>query len=244
MPVIEKIAQEYGLAIIEDAAHAPGAELSGRKMGNWGDIGVFSFFSNKNLSTGEGGMIVTNDDALAEKFRRLRSHAMTSLTWDRHQGHAWSYDVTDLGYNYRPSEITSALGLAQLQKLEKNNQRRRWLTTCYHRLLEEKCPGARLPFLVHRGVSSCHIFPILLPQGVDRTQFMNSMKSQGIQTSIHYPSVPNFSFYRESGQIAGTLELSSKVATCEVTLPLYPALEPEDIETVVAAVNKALKTSS
>ncbi|MGC1377698.1 MAG: DegT/DnrJ/EryC1/StrS aminotransferase family protein [Anaerolineales bacterium] len=243
MPAIEKIAQKHNLALIEDAAHAPGAALDGRKMGVWGDAGVFSFFSNKNLSTGEGGMLVTNNDALAEKVRCLRSHAMTSLTWDRHRGHAWSYDVTDLGYNYRPSEIISALGLVQLQKLEKNNQRRRELTACYHRLLEEKCPVVTLPFRLHCGVSACHILPVLLPEQVERARFMASMKSNGIQTSIHYPPVSDFSFYCASSFGQGVLPLTRHVASREVTLPMYPTLTLKDVEIVVAAVGRALNES-
>jgi dTDP-4-amino-4,6-dideoxygalactose transaminase len=243
MPAIEEIAQKHNLALIEDAAHAPGTELCGRKMGVWGDVGIFSFFSNKNLATGEGGMLTTNHDALAEKLRRLRSHAMTSLTWDRHQGHAWSYDVTDLGYNYRPSEIISALGLVQLQKLEKNNGRRRELTACYHRLLEEKCPGVTLPFRLHSGVSACHILPILLPKQIERAQFMGSMKSNGIQTSIHYPPVSDFSFYRASNFGQDVLPLTRQVADREVTLPMYPTLTLEDVEIVVAAVGEALNES-
>src|SRR3972149_1627279 len=121
IPAILAIAKEHDLTVIEDAAHAPGAELNGKKAGTWGEIGCFSFFSNKNLVTGEGGMIVTDRDDLAEQIRLLRSHGMTSLTWDRHRGHAHSYDVVALGYNYRIDEIRSALGRVQLKKLEKNN---------------------------------------------------------------------------------------------------------------------------
>ena len=99
MPAILAWAEENRLPVIEDAAHAVGSWLQDRHLGTWGAAGCFSFFSNKNLSTGEGGMLVTDDDNLAEKFKLLRSHGMTSLTWDRHQGHAWSYDVVDLGYN-------------------------------------------------------------------------------------------------------------------------------------------------
>jgi dTDP-4-amino-4,6-dideoxygalactose transaminase len=111
-------ARSQHIPVIEDAAHAVGSFLDSKHLGTLGAAGCFSFFSNKNLSTGEGGMIVTNDDALAEKFRLLRSHGMTSLTWDRHQGHAWSYDVVELGYNYRIDEIRSALGREQLKKLD------------------------------------------------------------------------------------------------------------------------------
>ena len=110
MRAILEIAARHQLAVIEDAAHATGARLEGRALGTWGDVGCFSFFSNKNLSTGEGGMLVTNREDMAEKVRSLRSHGMTTLTWDRHQGHAYSYDVVDLGYNYRIDEMRSALG--------------------------------------------------------------------------------------------------------------------------------------
>lgn len=240
MPAIEALAKKHGLVIIEDAAHAPGAELCGRKMGVWGDVGVFSFFSNKNLVTGEGGMITTKNDAFAEKLRTLRSHAMTTLTWDRHRGHAWSYDVTDLGYNYRPSEITSALGLVQLQKLEKNNRVRSELTDYYHRLLVEKCPRVTLPFVAHPGTSVCHILPILLPAQVERAPFMAGMKARGIQTSFHYPPVSDFSFYSASSHAAHALPVTYQVASREVTLPLYPTLKSGDVEVVVAAVAETL----
>jgi dTDP-4-amino-4,6-dideoxygalactose transaminase len=116
MDAIMEIADDYNLKIIEDAAHAPGAEYKGRKCGTIGDVGCFSFFANKSLVTGEGGMIVTNDDALAEKTRIMRSHGMTTLTWDRHKGHAHSYDVVDMGFNYRINEVASAIGLVQLKK--------------------------------------------------------------------------------------------------------------------------------
>jgi len=129
MPAIMDIANKHGLVVIEDAAHAIGSSLEKRMLGTWGQTGCFSFFSNKNMTTGEGGMIVTDNADLAERLRRLRSHGMTSVTWDRHKGHAWSYDVVDLGYNYRLDEIRSALGRVQLSKLDAYNSRRRELTS-------------------------------------------------------------------------------------------------------------------
>ncbi|MEP7133561.1 MAG: DegT/DnrJ/EryC1/StrS family aminotransferase [Chloroflexota bacterium] len=114
MPAILEIVRKHGLVVIEDAVHAVGSQLDGRMLGAWGSIGCYSFFSNKNMTAGEGGMLVTDDDNLAEKLRLLHSQGLTSLTLDRHQGHAWSYDVVDLGYNYRIDEIRSALGRVQL----------------------------------------------------------------------------------------------------------------------------------
>jgi len=195
MEAIAQIATQHGLAIIEDVAHAPGGALNGRALGTWGDIGCFSFFSNKNLSTGEGGMLTTDRDELAAKLRVLRSHGMTSLTWDRHQGHAYTYDVVELGYNYRLDEIRAALGLVQLAKLPAGNARRKEFTELYRHALNGS--GITMPFqewAQNPGVTPAyHIFPALLPEGSDRVAFMESLKADGVQTSIHYPPIHTFS---------------------------------------------------
>ena len=240
MEAIFAIAEKHNLLVLEDAAHAPGAELNGRKAGAWGVTSGFSFFSNKNLATGEGGMVTTNDDDVAEKMRRLRSHGMTTLTWDRHRGQALSYDVTDLGYNYRPNEILSALGHAQLNKLSANNQRRRELTALYHEVLQERAPEVGVPFLQHRGISSAHILPVLLPQGVDRPQFMTRMKEKGIQTSIHYPLIPNFSAYRSANPEVDELPVARSVSAREVTLPIFARMTNEQVHEVVGALRETL----
>ena len=241
MPAILDIARKHGLVVLEDAAHAVGSELDGCMLGTWGAIGCFSFFSNKNMTTGEGGMLVTEDDDLAEKLRILRSHGMTSLTWDRHKGHAWSYDVVDLGYNYRIDEIRSALGRAQLGKLERNNQIRRERTALYHEMLHELCPSVGAPFQAHPGISACHLLPILLPVGNTREAFMGQMKSRGIQTSIHYPPIHKFSAYRHASDPAVTnLKLTEELAGREVTLPLYPGMSTDDVAVVVEAVRDSI----
>ncbi|MBI4787224.1 MAG: DegT/DnrJ/EryC1/StrS family aminotransferase [Chloroflexi bacterium] len=240
MDAILDIAARHKLAVIEDAAHAPGAKFDGRALGTLGDVGCFSFFSNKNLSTGEGGMLVTGRDDLAAKVRLLRSHGMTTLTWDRHQGHAHSYDVTALGYNYRIDELRSALGRAQLAKLEKGNARRREITARYWDALEGI--GLELPFRgAFRGAggspaaSACHLFPVLLPPDADRAAFMDGLRAAGIQTSIHYPPIHCFSYYRE--RYPGVaLPLTEAVAAREVTLPLYPTMSDAQVEMVIAAV--------
>jgi dTDP-4-amino-4,6-dideoxygalactose transaminase len=241
MPRIMSLAAEHGLVVIEDAAHAIGSELNGTKLGTWGKIGCFSFFSNKNLTTGEGGMMVTDDDAMAEKLHLLRSHGMTTMTWDRHKGHAWSYDVVELGYNYRIDEIRAALGVAQLNKLERNNDRRRRLVQVYRETLQEITPEVGVPFENYRGISSAHIMPVLLPHGINRVEFMESMKSQGIQTSNHYPPIHKFSSYQDfAAATDGKLSLTEDVAAREVTLPLYPTMTETDVLTVVNAIREAL----
>lgn len=233
MDAICAIAERYQLAVIEDAAHAPGAFLNGRHLGTWGDVGCFSFFSNKNLSTGEGGMLVTNREDIAEKVRLLRSHGMTSLTWDRHQGHAYTYDVIDLGYNYRIDEIRSALGRVQLGKLAKNNARRKNITEQYWEGLAKSQVG--LPFRLSIGQPAYHIFPLLLPDGSDRLRFIDSLRSKGIQTSIHYPPVHTFKYYRERYP-AVSLPVTESVASKEVTLPLYPGMTDAQVNMVIDAV--------
>ncbi len=242
MSAILEIARRHDLAVIEDSAHAIGSELDGRKLGAWGQIGCFSFFSNKNMTTGEGGMLTTDDDALAERLRILRSHGMTSLSWDRHKGHAWSYDVVDLGYNYRIDEMRSALGRVQLRKVSANNQRRGVLTALYRELLAELAPEIRMPFAAQRGTSCYHILPVLLPEGMDRIRFMEGMKARGVQTSIHYPPVHQFEIYRKAARwIKHLLPLTDQAASREVTLPLYPAMTDADVEWVAQSVRQALQ---
>jgi dTDP-4-amino-4,6-dideoxygalactose transaminase len=241
MPAIMEIARLHNLIVLEDSAHAIGSELEGRMLGTWGDIGCYSFFSNKNMTTGEGGMLTTNSDALAERLRVLRSHGMTSLSWDRHKGHAWSYDVVDLGYNYRIDEMRSALGRVQLGKLPLYNQRRTDLTRQYREWLAELAPPVKMPFEEERGISCYHILPVLLPPGTDRIRFMENMKVHGIQTSIHYPPVHRFQIYMEEWKRHGKqLPLTEEVASREVTLPLYPTMSEEQVRWVVESVQQSL----
>ena len=192
------------------------------------------------MTTGEGGMMTTDNDELAQKLNRLRSHGMTSLTWDRHKGHAWSYDVVDLGYNYRIDEIRAAIGLVQLAKVERNNERRRSLSQTYRDAMQELAPQIDIPFQDHVGKTSAHILPILLPREKKREEFIAYMKEQGIQTSIHYPPIHTFTSFRDGG--AWELPLTEDVASREVTLPLYPAMSDDEVATVVTAVRAGLNS--
>jgi len=237
MPVILEIARKYNLAVIEDAAHAVGATLDGRHLGTWGNIGCYSFFANKNMTTAEGGMLVTDNDQLADKVRVLRSHGMTTLTWDRHHGHASTYDVVDLGFNYRIDELRSALGRVQLSKVLEGNQRRDHLVNLYRKMIAEKAAQITVPFSQRRGKSSHYIMPIILPQGWDKLAFMAAMKAEGIQTSWHYPPVHTFSNYTKGSSFSSVnLPLTESLAAREVTLPLYPSMTEEQVEWVVEAL--------
>ena len=244
MDRILDIAKAHQLYVVEDVAHAPGAAYTlaerhaqdspgWQSCGSIGDIGCFSFFSNKNLTTGEGGMVTTHDDALAEKIRVLRSHGMTSLTWDRDRGHTFSYDVVDLGYNYRIDEMRAAIGLVQLNKLEGNNQKRCTAKQIYDTLLSD-IDEIDVPFSHHQGTSSYHILPIIL-NSLQRLRFMEFMKSKGIQTSIHYPLIHHFSDYQKGGHTPH-LPVSEDISQRLVTLPLYPTMTKEQIVYTVDAI--------
>jgi len=233
MKAILRIAKRHGLYVIEDAAHAPGAEYGGRKCGLVGDIGCFSFFSNKNLVTGEGGMVVTRNKTWAESVRRMRSHGMESLSWDKYRGHLSSYDIKGVGYNYRTTEIQSALGLAQLKKLDRNNRKRKRLVEVYRKELE-RVDEISIPFSKFKGNPSCHLFPILLAPQIDRNRVMERLKDFGIQTSVHYPPVHLFSLYRRRfGFKEGMFPKTEEVSRREATLPLHPRMEEEDVKWIL-----------
>ena len=241
MDAVATLARRRGLKIIEDCAHAPGAiyqSVQGPRLaGVLSDVGCFSFFANKNLTTGEGGMVVTNDDDLAGKIKAARSHGMTTLTWDRHRGHSFSYDVVARGYNYRLDEMRAALGLVQLQRLESANAQRRELTEIYRAQLQG-LDCLEIPFRDVPTGSAHHLFPILLREPSRRADFMATLARQGIQTSIHYPPVHRFSYYRslwDSGH-DHLLPRTEEIASRLVTLPLYPSLTRGQLDTVVAAV--------
>ena len=241
MDLIRKIADNHGLCIIEDCAHAPGAEYNGKKCGTIGEIGCFSFFPNKNMTTAEGGMITTNDDDLAEKIRLMRSHGMTTLTLDRHRGHAFSYDVVELGFNYRIDEIRSAIGIVQLKKLQENNNRRQELADTYMERLAGVY-GIKIPFKNSCGIPSHHIFPVLLERHVNREKFMGYLKEKGIQTSVHYPPIHQFDFYRRSFDCnEGLLIVTEDVGRREVTLPLYPSMDFKAVDHVCDIVIQCMR---
>lgn len=231
MDEIRELCNSHNLLLIEDAAHAPGAAYKGTKCGAIGNIGCFSFFSNKNLSTGEGGMVTSPDPDLIKKIRLMRSHGMTSMTIDRHQGRTISYDVVLPGLNYRIDEIKSALGIIQLSKLDRANEKRGKIGAAYMKHLE-KIKELTVPWKNPAGdrISSWHIFPILLKEESHRIQFMEALKSKGIQTSIHYPAMNDFSYYKEI--LNQPLDTSDEVSGKMVTLPLFPGMTGDDVEMI------------
>jgi len=238
MDRIMELAGQYNLHVIEDACHGPLSEYKGKKLGTIGDMGCFSFFSNKNISTGEGGMLVTNRQELAERARLLRSHGMTSMSYDRSRGHSTSYDVVDLGYNYRMDDIRASIGLVQLDKLRSDIGRRAELRDVYLDGLKD-VEGITVPFAQSDAVVSNYIFTIVLNDStaVKRDALRNKLAEAGIQTSVHYPAVHRFSIYRE---YSSHLPLSEYLTDNLITLPMYSSLKEDDIHYIVANLKRLL----
>ena len=235
MEAICELAKAHDLAVIEDAAHAPGAQWGGRMCGTIGDVGCFSFFSNKNLPIGEGGMVVTDDEAVAEKVRLLRSHGMTTMTWDRHRGHAHSYDVVAQGFNYRMDEMRAALGLVQLRHLDEQNAQRARIVASYREALDG-VNGLAMPFPGNADVMPAHHLAVLiLPERCSRDDFRTSLAEQRVQTSVHYPPIHTFSAYDRIGS-RRPLPVTEALAPRLVTLPLYPHMTSTDVSVVTRAV--------
>ncbi len=226
------------IALIEDAAHAPGADHKGRNCGTIGDIGCFSFFTNKNLSIGEGGMFVTRSEELHEKGRHLRSHGMTSLTLDRYKGRSISYDVVRPGLNYRMDEIRAAIGLVQLEKLSEANRHRGELVKRYRELLGD-IRRVHVPFQQHDfGNPSYHILPILLDGSCDRSAIIDGLRTHGVQSSIHYPAFQEFAAYREAG--LHETPIARDISQREITLPLFAKMTFDQVEYVCSTLKKLL----
>jgi len=241
---LSELARDRGIALIEDAAHAPGAWANGQRCGSVGAAACFSFFSNKNVPIGEGGMLVSTDADIAERARLLRSHGMTTLTWERHRGHAHSYDVLEHGLNYRLDEIRAAMALVQLRRLPERNAARAQLIDVYAELLHGVF-DIEMPFRARSDdfTSVHHIAVAVLPRGVERDGVRAQLKEQGIQTSVHYPPIHRFSAFAELGA-RRELSRTDEVADRLITLPLHPELARADVETVCDALLSAVSQGS
>ncbi len=231
------------VAIVEDCAHAPaaGARDGSARCGALGDVAAFSFFSNKNMTTGEGGMLTTLSADRDRDLRLLRAHGMTTTTWDRHRGHAFTYDVVRVATNARMDEIRAAIGRIQLGKLEDANRRRAAARGWYLDAIRAKADalsGIGVPFSGGGfGHGAQHLFVVLLPPGVAREPVMASMRAAGVQTSVHYPPTHRFTAYAD---VPATLPRTDAVAHRLLTLPLGPALTEAQVALVVDALANAL----
>lgn len=239
MDRIMDIAGTHKLKVIEDACHGPLSEYKGKKLGTIGDIGCFSFFSNKNISTGEGGALVTNNEEIYQKTKLLRSHGMTSMSYERAMGHATEYDVIELGYNYRMDDIRAGLAISQLMKLDRDIEKRTRVRAEYIKELSG-VDYITVPFIDNSEKSSSYIFPIVINKdGYDvegytiRDSLRNRLKDNGVQTSVHYPPVHRFKIY--SGH-SDDLPVTEFYSDHEITLPMYGRLETEKIKYICGII--------
>ena len=236
MDEIVALCKEKNIYLIEDVAHAPEATYKGQKCGTFGEYGCFSFFTNKNLSVGEGGMISSKSKELNQQAQYYRSHGMTSLTLDRHKGRAITYDIAQSGLNYRIDEIRSALGLVQLDKLHEANLKRKVLVERYIENLKDT-PNITVPFLKLQNIESVyHIFPILLNENIDRVAFIGKLKERGVQSSIHYPAFKDFTAFKDIG--LNEAPIAEDIASRELTLPLYPTMSFDEVDFVCDGLKK------
>ncbi len=233
------VAAAAGVPVIEDAAHALGARSSGGACGTLGTIGCFSFYANKNLPLGEGGMLTTDDDGIAAHVRSLRSHGMTTTTWGRRLERRASYDVIEAGMNARLDEPRAALGSVLLGRLDAMNGRRADAVACYRDRLSG-FDGAR-PAFADRGAgehAAHHLFCALVDEGVDRDTVRAALADAGVQTSVHYPPIHRLTAF--AGHADSALPCTDSVADRLITLPLHPHLKQDDVEVVVRALRSAV----
>jgi dTDP-4-amino-4,6-dideoxygalactose transaminase len=236
---LRELCDARGIALIEDAAQAIGAEVEpGRQAGTVGALGCLSFFSKKQLCVGEGGAVLTADDELAARVRSLRSHAMTSGTWDRHTGHEASYDVVDVGYNFRLDEPRAALGLARLPRLRDDIERRRGAVRRYREALAGT-RGLTLMWTDADVARSSHFaFPVLFESGDERRRVREALAGRGIQTT-RYPALHTFTEL-EALAAPGSLPAAEAAADRHLALPLSSHQADASVDLVAGALRDAL----
>lgn len=238
MDEIMEIAKKHNLKVVEDACHGPLSEYKGKKLGTIGDCSAFSFFSNKNISTGEGGMFVTNSEELAAKAKLLRSHGMTTMSYQRASGHATEYDIVELGYNFRMDDIRASIAIEQLKKLPEDLEKRMTVRKQYLSNLS-KINGITVPFADCNEFTSNYIMPVVLNDGTkeQRNAIREKIHEAGIQTSVHYPAIHKFSIYKNSSTVLPKTEF---VTDHEITLPMYAALTMDQVNFICETLNKVL----
>jgi perosamine synthetase len=233
MDPIMELAREHGLYVVEDCAHACGGEYKGRKLGSIGDFGSYSFQAVKNLATGDGGMLTTNNDEWASRIKKLRWVGISKDTFDRGAGNSydWFYNVTEPGFKYHMNDIIAAIGLAQFEKLDWMNGRRRYWSDRYRESLHD-IPGVVCPPVKEYMHPACHNFVV---KAHNRDELRAKLMGKGITTGVHY--YPNHLFdmykayYRE-------LPVSERIWKELVTLPLYPDLSEEDHRLIIDSIRE------
>jgi perosamine synthetase len=240
---INELAKKHGLAVIEDACHSLGAKLDGRRVGGLSTMTAFSFHPVKHITTAEGGMVTTNDAGLAEKLRRFRSHGIGSDHRQREKVGSWFYEMVDLGYNYRLSDLQCALGLSQLRKLDQWLARRRAIAAHYDAAFREL--SAVRPLSVLPGVEhSYHLYVVKLDLKqlrASRAEVFAALRAEGIGVNVHYVPVHLHPYYREhQGTAAGLCPRAEAAYERILSLPMFPRMSDQDVQDVIEAVYKVV----
>ena len=235
---IAALCKTRGVVLIEDCAHALGAEIRGRNCGTWGDFGAFSFYSNKNISTGEGGALWYNTEIYPPSVRSLRTHGMNTSTLDRDKGRAFSYDVERAGLNYRIDEMRAALGVVQMGRFAEKHDKRSELVERYRERISDL--GLITPFLssIDERRSVNHIMPVLLPSGISRERALSYFTRAGIQISYHYPAPWSFKAYRHLEN--KNCENARLIFDSEITLPLHTQMTLPDVDLVCETLGRLI----
>jgi perosamine synthetase len=243
---IMKLADRHGLIVIEDACHALGAEYRGRRVGSVAHMTVFSFHPVKHLTTGEGGMVTTDDPVFAETLRRFRNHGISSDARQRQTAGQWHYEMVLLGFNYRLTDIACALGLQQMKKLAANLARRRQIADRYAAAFRDM--SGVLPPQARDDVNPAwHLYPIrldLTQLSAGRAEVFRALRAENIGVNVHYIPVHRHPYYRDRfGYTGGEYPVAEAAYECLISLPLFHGMTDGDIEDVVHALGKVLAHS-
>jgi len=241
MKAIMEIAENNDLFVIEDAAHAIGAEYQGKKIGNFGTTTCFSFYATKNITTGEGGAITTDDDDLADKLRILRLHGISKDAWKRYsEKGSWYYEIEECGWKYNMTDIQAALGIHQIKKLDKFIEIRRRYAAIYNEELKQ-VDGMITPCEKSNIKHVYHLYPVLL-RSFNRNEFIEKMYERGIGCSVHFIPLHLHPFYKNMFEFKkGDFSNAEWVYEREVSLPLYPKMGEEDVKYVTNIVRKIIE---
>lgn len=237
MDAIHAIAREHNLIVIEDGAHALGSEYKGKKIGALSDMTTFSFHPVKPITTGEGGMIVTNNEALYQKMLLFRSHGITrdENLMTKEEG-PWFYQQMDLGYNYRMTDIQCALGCSQMKKLDRFLNRRRELVKRYEKAFAD-CSNIVTPYQMPETLSGWHLYIIQIKNG-SRREIFEALRKDGIGVNVHYIPVYYHPYYQEHGYQDVNCKNAEDIYEHMLSLPLYPGLTDEQQDEVIEKVKK------
>lgn len=237
-----QVAQRRSPLLIEDACHALGAEYRGKRVGGIADMTVFSFHPVKHLTTGEGGMVTTNDARLAETLRRFRNHGISSEARQRQEAGQWFYEMVLLGFNYRLTEIACALGLSQLERLDANVARRREIAAQYGEAFRD-LPAIVIP-AVHEDVNPAwHLYPIRLKLemlAVGRGEIFQALRAENIGVNVHYIPVHQHPYYRERSKSKESYPVTEHAYERLISLPLFHSMTVQDVEDVIHALLKVV----